>query len=87
MTRERFIKLMEITKTEREFVGCKIFAGLKIITKYVPKEGIEAVGHDIVYSSSIDDLLLAGITEEEVTTLRKLNWMVDEFEEGLAHFV
>jgi len=86
MTEERFIELMESeTEYDRTFEGCRILAGLVIITKYLPKIGIEAVEHDIIYSAGIEELIEAGITEEEVITLRKLNWMIND--EGLAHFV
>ena len=88
MTREKFEELMKGSSNLSSFNGyCNVFLGLKIITKYLPKVGIEAAEHDIIYSAGVDELLEAGITEEDVTELQKLNWMIDEFEEGLACFV
>ena len=86
MTRERFKKLME-SQDDIDWVGCNVVSGLKIITKYLPRKGIEGAGHDIVYSVTIDEILDAGITEEDVIELRKLNWMIDESGTGLACFV
>lgn len=86
MTEERFLEIMEsnIADIPEE---CNVFLGLKIITKYCPKDGIEGASHDVVFSVSVDKLLKAGITEDDVIELRKLNWMIDEYNEGLACFV
>ena len=86
MTEERFIEIMEsdIADIPEE---CNVFLGLKIITKYCPKDGIEGAAHDVIFSVTINKILEAGITEEDVIELRKLNWMLDEYNEGLACFV
>jgi len=86
MTRERFIEIMksDIADIPEE---CNVFLGLKIITKYRPKNGIEGAEHDKVFSVTIDQILEAGITEDDVVELRKLNWMIDETNTGLACFV
>ncbi len=88
VTRERFEELFEITKSAlSDYEGDNALLGLIIINKYLPKMGIEAAEHDIIYSGDVDELIKAGITEEDVITLRRLNWMIDEFNEGLACFV
>jgi len=87
MNREEFIQIMHDDNIEHKKInGCKIFAGLKIITKYLPDEGIGAVGHDIVYSADIEELINAGITEEDVEELNKLDWMIEEEYDCLSHF-
>jgi len=65
--------------------GCNALTGLLIIQKYLPNRGIEAAGHDIIYSAEVEELVEAGITEEDTVLLRDYNWMVDE--ESLACFV
>ena len=86
MTREEFTEIMRrnIADIPEE---CNVFLGLKIITKYLPKEGISGASHDVVYSVTIAQILEAGITEEDAIELRKLNWMTDETNTGLACFV
>ena len=86
MNEEKFTEIME-SEIKTKWTGCNVFSGLKIITKYLPDVGIEGAGHDIVYSASIDEIIEAGITEEDVTALRRMNWMIDENGEGLACFV
>lgn len=89
MTEEKFIEIMEsgIKTLSYTHKGCRVFLGLKIITKYLPEKGIEAAAHDMIYSVCICELVKAGITEEDTIELRKLNWMIDENGEGLAHYV
>lgn len=89
ITRERFEELFEGKSALSEQAGLRDNAllGLIIINKYLPKMGVEAAEHDIIYSGAVDELIKAGITEEDVITLRRLNWMIDEFDEGLACFV
>lgn len=86
MTEERFIEIMksDISDIPEE---CNVFLGLKIITKYCPKDGIEAAAHDEIFSVTIRKIVEAGITEEDAIELRKLNWMIDESNTGLACFV
>jgi hypothetical protein len=87
MTTERFYELMEGDSDYKKHDHlCRITQGLIIITKYTPKFGLEAAEHDKVYAGGIDRLIEAGITEEDVTTLRELGWGIDEFDEGLYHF-
>ncbi len=89
MTEERFMELMADVTTGGADLG-KIEAdnalmGLMIILKYLPKKGIEAAQHDVVYGASVEDVIEAGITEEDTVRLRRLNWIVDE--DFLACFV
>jgi hypothetical protein len=62
------------------------FLGLQIIRKYCPTKGIQGADHDVIYSVGVDELIEAGITEEDAHNLRNLNWMIEDGE-ILACFV
>lgn len=89
MTPERFQEIFDNTKSEWE--GDNALQGCIIISKYIDpkKEAILAAAeHDIIYSVDVEDILNAGITEEDAVALAKLNWMIDtEYGECLAVFV
>lgn len=87
MTREKFKELMEGESQLSAYKGCNALLGLKIITKYLPEGGICGADHDIIFSATITEILEAGITEEDVIELRKLNWIIDETNTGLACYV
>lgn len=91
MTIEEFIEIMaddndSIKTIIGEIDEDNVFAGLKILTKYIIGAGIAGADHDIIYSVGIEDIVKAGITKEDVIMLRSLNWMVED-EEYLACFV
>lgn len=71
--------------------GDNALQGAMIIAKYinpVEKDILCAAEHDIIYSVDVEDILNAGITEEDAIALAKLNWMIDtEYGECLAVFV
>lgn len=75
MTREEFIEIFENTDSEWEGDNC--FQGLQIISKYTP-DLIQGASHDKVFSEDIRELIQAGITQEDVTSLAKLNWSIDD---------
>jgi hypothetical protein len=83
MTEERFIEIME--GDNRNWEGDNAYQGLQILSKYTDNL-VHGADHDIIYSASIDTLIEAGITEEDVIKLRDLNWMVED-EMYLACFV
>lgn len=85
MDRERFEKIMEGDSNMNKFDGCRALLGLNLIAKYLPKSGIGCASHDIIYACGVDELLEAGITEEDAIMLRDMNWMIDE--DSLAKFV
>lgn len=90
MNEERFRELFDDEKSDikTEFPdGDNALMGLNLIAKYLPKAGIEAAGHDIIYSVDIDKIVEAGITEEDAITLVKWNWMIDSDCDCLACFV
>lgn len=70
--------------------GDNAFQGLQIIAKYISptkKDLIAGAGHDVIYSVGIDELLNAGLTEEDATALASLNWSIDEDSECFSCFV
>lgn len=88
MTRERFIEIMQDDEIKVRFPdGDSALCGLNLIAKYLPKKGVEAAEHDIIYSVDIDAICDAGITEQDAIQLREWNWMVDLDCDCLASFV
>ena len=70
--------------------GDATFQGLQIIAKYFDPEHyqtniITGAEHDIIFSSSVEKIVEAGITEEDTLKLRNLNWTIQY--DSLAHFV
>lgn len=88
MERERLVEILRDEEIDIIFPdGCNVFSGLGIITKYLPKKGVEGAEHDIIYSVDINELAEAGITEEDAKQLRIWNWMYYEDCDCLACFV
>jgi hypothetical protein len=85
MNRERFEEIMDGDSRLGDYDDNNAFLGLQIIRKYMPKKGVEGAQHDIIYSVDADELIEAGLTEEDATELRNLNWMISE--DSLACFV
>jgi len=80
MTRERFEEIFEKTDTDfkkHKKLGDHTLAGLNIISKYIPNYVICGADHDILYSVNIDELIKAGIVEEDVILLRELNFIIN----------
>ncbi len=76
MNYEQFEEIMN-KDFETSWEGCNVFLGLEIIRKYLPGEGIQGAHHDLIHSVSIDEIIEAGITENDVIRLVELNWMND----------
>ena len=85
---ERFLEIMSsdgiVTKLSEE--GCNAMKGLTIIQKYIHDSGIAGAGHDVIWSVNVEELITAGITEEDTIELRAQNWMT-EGDEYMACFV
>lgn len=77
ISREKF---EEIFENYVEFwKGDNVYFGLQIIAKYIDTlehNIITSASHDKIASVDVDDLIDAGITEEDVINLRKFNWMM-----------
>ena len=77
---EEILKIFEDTESDIRDKGDNAFLGLQILSKY-SKSLIEGADHDIIYSISLETAIEAGITDEDVTSLAILNWMLydDEY--------
>ena len=82
MTREEFEEVFE--SDEAKWEGDNCYQGLMIIAKYT-KNVVHGASHDQVWSEDVDTLIDAGITVEDATKLRLINWMIDE--DSLSCFV
>ncbi len=86
MTREELDKIMD---GDSDFGAYKdksrVILGLRLITKYIPDPDISPA-HDIIYVCDADELLTAGLTEEDAAELCKMNWMIDSECDCLAIF-
>ena len=80
-----FAKIMDGDSNLSKYKKCTALAGLNIIAKYLPDSGVGAASHDIIYACDVEDLLAAGLTEEDARELRLMNWMINE--DSLAKFV
>ena len=81
MTEDQFIEILNNEDIGGSLImepGCNALNGLKIIEKYIPGAGIEGAEHDIIYSVDVDEIVKAGITEQDAVLLRELNWMVED---------
>ena len=90
MNREEFDKIFDNEDIESKWEGDNAIQGLNIIAKYIdPKKESIVCGadHDVIFSVDIDDLITAGITEEDVMALKLLNWCNYEGEDYLGCFV
>lgn len=89
ITRERLNKIFGFRNDDDEFVegeidskweGDNAFQGLQIISKYFDiskTEILVSAEHDIIYSVGTDELIEAGLTDEDAVALARLNWMAD----------
>jgi hypothetical protein len=89
MTAERLTELMTNDDLGSNWHGDNAFQGLQIIAKYIDPNKTDIItgaSHDVIYSVSIISIIKAGITEEDVIKLKKLNWMLEDAD-YLACFV
>lgn len=86
MTRERMEEIFAEDILVKWY-GDNAYQGLQILAKYT-KHLITGADHDIIYSEDIENLIKAGITEEDCIKLRGLNWIIDsEWSGCLACYV
>ena len=79
ITEERFLEIMNDESTQTNFPeGDNALMGLNIIAKYLPNKGIEGADHDVIYSVDIDEIVNAGITEEDTKKLKEINWGIED---------
>jgi hypothetical protein len=87
MTIHEFLNIFEeVDPMLSKIKGDNAMLGLLIISKYIKGRIIQGAGHDILYSVNIEEIIKAGITQEDVKNLADLNWHCEE-DEYLACFV
>jgi len=88
MTEERLREIFEEDSFTSNLKGDKALQGLNILAKYFPgKTVLGAAEHDIIYSCDVNEIIAAGITEEDALELKRLNWILDTEVDCLACFV
>ena len=87
MTIKRFNEIMNGDSHLEKYKKDNALLGLNIIAKYLPLSGVEYAEHDEIWACGVEELLKAGLTEEDATELRNLNWMIDNDTNALACFV
>lgn len=85
MDAKRFEEIMEGDSHQSDYDRCAALLGLNLIAKYLPDSGIWAAYHDQIFACSVDELLGAGLTEEDAMELRNMGWFVDK--DSLVKFV
>lgn len=88
MTRGKLLEIFE--NTNSEWKGDNAFKGLLIIAAYFDTNKMDiitAAGHDELYSVSVDEIVSAGISEEDAVSLAKLNWGIDKETDSFICFV
>jgi len=78
MTKEKVLELFSSDTFTGRIEGDNTLEGLNILSKYTDKDVIAAAEHDIIYLVDVDDVLEAGITDEELKRLRALGFMVED---------
>jgi hypothetical protein len=78
MEYDKFVEIMEKCDMKSDS-SQRIFRGLTLMSKYIPTIDIDAAERDKVYAScEVEDLLKAGITEDDTTILSGLRWGVED---------
>jgi len=78
MTKEEVLELFSADEFTERIEGDNTLEGLNILSKYTKQDVIAAAEHDIIYSADVDDVLEAGITDDELKRLRALGFMIEE---------
>ncbi len=78
ITKNDFLEIFKKVKSDiSNLDGDNCYLGLQIVAKY-SKNIVAGANHDVLYSESVENLIKQGITKEDVTELRKLNWSIEE---------
>lgn len=86
LERIKFEKIIKVGSSG-DWKDDNVLKGLQIIASYFPEDTIVLQGaeHDIIYSVDVDELLDAGLTEENAIKLKNLNWTI--YNDYLACYV
>lgn len=74
----------DVTSDLSNVDGDNAYLGLVILSKY-SKNLIQCAEHDKIYSLGLEEAIEANITDDDITELAKMNWMIDE--DSFACFV
>lgn len=74
----------DVTSDLSNVDGDNAYLGLVILSKY-SKNLIQCAEHDKIYSLGLKEAIEANITDDDITELAKMNWMIDE--DSFACFV
>lgn len=80
LTRERLMEIFD-NRNFQTWTGDNALQGFLIMAKYLDPTKVNLIRgaeHDEVYGPSGDDLISAGLTEEDAWNLARLNWCYDE---------
>ena len=78
MNIEEVLKLFEEDTPSIHSEGDVTLEGLNILAKYTKGTVLCGAEHDKIYSVDVDEVLEAGITDEELIRLRGLGFMIDD---------
>jgi len=78
MNIEEVLELFENDTPSIHFEGDETLEGLNILAKYTKGSVLCGAEHDKIYSVDIEEVLEAGITDEELIRLRGLGFMIDD---------
>lgn len=77
ITIERVQEIFE--NKESNWEGDNAFKGLIIFNKYFPgKTIITGASHDEIFGPDVQECIDAGISEDDLIELAKLNWMIED---------
>lgn len=87
LTEEKAIEILNSFNGKIAGDKNKDLKGLNIISKYLDSESclIGAAEHDIIYCAGIEELIKAGITEEDLKELNRLGF--HEEDESVCRFI
>ena len=74
----------DVTSDLSNVDGDNAYLGLVILSKY-SKNLIQCAEHDKIYSLGLEEAIEANITDDDITELAKMNWMINE--DSFACFV
>lgn len=88
LNREDFEELFNDESIETERSSTDDLDGLNLMAKYFPGKGIiGGADHDMIYGPTVNDLIEADITKDDVIQLVKWNWLLSEDSDYLYHYV
>ncbi len=85
MELEQFEQIMEADYDYNDRIKDGLIKGILLMRKFCHSADIEGADHDIIYSIDCQQLIDAGIVQEDVMRLRLMGWHIQD--EYLCMFV